>query len=103
MVSTVGTRVEFRSLDRLLEADADGKRVLIKIDVEGTESAIFQQGWRAIARCRPRIVCEILRSAVQAPTLGAELRRRGYRLFNITDSGLFEHDTPHSQPEVLTR
>lgn len=95
----VGTRVEFRALDSLLGLYPEDSRILIKIDVEGTETAVFEHGWKAIQRQRPRMVCEILRSAAGAPALGIALKAHGYRLFNITDTELREHDTLRPNPK----
>jgi len=113
--SVAGVSVAFRALDSYVDAFARHASVLIKIDVEGTEPAVFREGWQFIERFRPQILCEILRSSTTAPALGEELKRRGYRLFNVTDDGLIEHQglapnptqrdwlfTPHD-PEALRR
>ena len=58
-----GEVVTFRSLDSigaLLPAEA---RVVMKVDVEGTEDAVFEGGQVFIETFRPDILCEVLPEA----------------------------------------
>ena len=96
--SSTGVTVAFGALDALRDSVAADASVLIKIDVEGTELAIFREGWKFIDAFRPLIICEILRPAAHAAALGEDLKRRGYRLFNVTDEGLVPHETLSANP-----
>ena len=74
-----GETVAFRSLDSigaLLPAEA---RVVMKVDVEGTEDALFAAGQRFLGTFRPNILCEVLPGAdgarLEELLAPAELRR----------------------------
>ncbi len=54
-----GPLVGFRSLDSLLPELPAG-RTLVKVDVEGTEEAVFRHGQRFLAERRPDVLCEVL-------------------------------------------
>ncbi|HEU4354815.1 MAG TPA: FkbM family methyltransferase [Actinomycetota bacterium] len=58
-----GTRVGFRSLDSMIEPLGGAARVVMKIDVEGTEDQVFRFGQAFIERYRPDMLCEVLPSA----------------------------------------
>jgi len=85
-----GPRVPFVSLDTFCASMAGGTQLLVKIDVEATEAALFANGWSAVKRLRPWIICEILAGAAGTSELGESLTRMGYHLFKITDQGLHE-------------
>lgn len=68
------------------------KRVAIKIDVEGFEGDVLEGGQEFLARVRPDIVCEVLRSSTCAEQIAAILKPIGYRFHQFTDDGLVEHD-----------
>jgi hypothetical protein len=80
-------------------AFAGDARILMKIDVEGTEASVFEGGWRSIARHKPRIVCEILVGVEGSNVLGKKLQSLGYHLYNITAEGLRESDSLHAVKE----
>jgi FkbM family methyltransferase len=84
-----GQDVAFRSLDSvgaLLPADA---RVVIKVDVEGTEDAVFGAGQVFIETFRPDILCEVLPEADGA-RLDELLAPAGMRRYLVTSTRLEE-------------
>jgi FkbM family methyltransferase len=58
-----GVDVAFRSLDSIGALLPAGARVVMKIDVEGTEDAVFEGGQIFIETFRPDILCEVLPEA----------------------------------------
>ena len=58
-----GEPVAFRSLDSIGALIPAGARVLMKIDVEGAEDAVFGAGQMFLETFRPDILCEVLPEA----------------------------------------
>ena len=85
-----GVRVQFLSLDSLARLLPPARRVLVKIDVEGTENDIFAQGGEFLARFGPDLVCEILPGISKVEEIEPVLQGLSYRLFNIQPGGLSE-------------
>ena len=94
-----GIEVPLKTLDEL-HPDVEGP-VVIKIDVEGFETEVFEGGQRLLERTRPDIVCEVLRRAPRISDMEALMRPLGYRFYHITNSGLVEHE--HIKPKKLER
>jgi FkbM family methyltransferase len=91
-----GEVVPFRSLDSagaLLPAEA---RVVMKVDVEGTEDAVFGAGQAFLETFHPDILCEVLLEADGA-RLDELLGPSGMRRYLVTGSGLegMERIVPH--------
>jgi FkbM family methyltransferase len=84
-----GDLVSFRSLDSVAEMLPQDDRVVIKIDVEGTEDAVLGSGQEFLKTFRPDILCEVLPEADGA-LLDDLLRRAGLRPLLVTDSRLEE-------------
>jgi FkbM family methyltransferase len=84
-----GDLVSFRSLDSVAEMVPQDDRVVIKIDVEGTEDAVLGSGQAFLKAFRPDILCEVLPEADGA-LLDDLLGRAGLRPFLVTDSRLEE-------------
>jgi FkbM family methyltransferase len=80
-----GERVGFRSLDSVAEMLPTGARVVMKIDVEGTEDQIFQHGHAFLDAFRPDMLCEVLPIA-NAPSLQAMLEPHGFRMYLVTET-----------------
>lgn len=55
-----GDLVTFRTLDSVADMIPEGDRVVMKIDVEGTEDAVFRSGKSFLATFRPDVLCEVL-------------------------------------------
>jgi FkbM family methyltransferase len=92
-----GDLVSFRSLDSVAEMVPQEDRVVIKIDVEGTEDAVLGSGQAFLKAFRPDILCEVLPEADGA-LLDDLLRRAGLRPFLATDSRLEER--PRIEPDA---
>jgi FkbM family methyltransferase len=92
-----GDLVSFRSLDSVAEMVPQDDRVVIKIDVEGTEDAVMGSGQAFLKAFRPDILSEVLPEADGA-LLDDLLRRAGLRPFLVTDSRLEER--PRIVPDV---
>jgi FkbM family methyltransferase len=82
-----GVEVRFVALDSLVDDVPDGARVIVKIDVEGTEVDVLRHGQRFLAELRPLILCEVLPDA-DAPALQALLEPHGYRFHLVGERGL---------------
>jgi FkbM family methyltransferase len=93
-----GDLVSFRSLDSVAEMLPEGDRVVIKIDVEGTEDAVLGSGHAFLASFRPDILCEVLPDADGA-ILEALLAPSGLRPFLVTDSRLEQRRRIEPDPE----
>jgi len=61
--STDGELVRFRSLDSIADLLPSGDRVVMKVDVEGTEDEVFRSGKSFLAEFRPDVLCEVLADA----------------------------------------
>jgi FkbM family methyltransferase len=94
-----GVTVGFDSLDSLC-ADYDASdRVLIKIDVEGTEDHVFRWGGRVLSTHKPDILCELLVGTNTEHLLMEMMSKYGYRFFKVCDGKLeqFERITPDTR------
>ncbi len=67
-------RVPFRSLDSVAADLPAGARVVMKIDVEGTEDAVFASGQRFLHDLRPDMLC-VLAGVADPARLEALLAR----------------------------
>jgi FkbM family methyltransferase len=83
-----GVRVPFATLDDLVN-ELQG-RVLMKVDIEGTEEVLFRHGREFLVRHRPSVLCEVLVRSTSAPFLTALFTELGYRLYRVTATGLRE-------------
>jgi FkbM family methyltransferase len=83
-----GVLVGFRSLDwvgGLMEAN---DRVLMKVDVEGTESEVFAFGQGFLSAHRPDVLCEVLFGVADPERLEALLAPHGYRFYLVGEGEL---------------
>src|SRR5690606_25758055 len=58
-----GVPVEIVALDTFTDQIPPNSSVLLKVDVEGTETAVFEHGQKFLAAHRPDILCEVLADA----------------------------------------
>jgi len=84
-----GEVVTFRSLDSIGALLPAGARVVMKVDVEGTEDAVFEAGQVFIETFRPDILCEVLPEAA-GDRLDELLAPAGMRRYVVTNSRLEE-------------
>jgi FkbM family methyltransferase len=96
-----GVRVRFRSLDSFVPEVASGSRVLMKVDVEGTENEIFEHGGRFLSTFRPDILCEVLPGVGDGRGLEALLGPHGYRFYRVGEGRLDAAD--HIVPTAAAR
>ena len=96
-----GVAVPVRTLDEATREIGSGTRVVMKIDVEGTEAEILRGGRAFLERIRPDIVCEVLAGAGDGPGLEEVLAPFGYRIFLIEEAGVCE--SAHIVPDARFR
>jgi FkbM family methyltransferase len=94
-----GVRVRFQSLDSLAPLVDRGSKMVVKVDVEGTEDEVFAQGQRLLAEFTPDIVCEVLKGVSDIRTLEQILGHYGYRYYLIRDSELTAEDAIDPHPK----
>ncbi|HEY7400257.1 MAG TPA: FkbM family methyltransferase [Actinomycetota bacterium] len=86
-----GELIALRSLDSVGDLLPPGARVVIKVDVEGTENAVFRSGQRFLERFRPDILCEVLFDRADAEHLETLLAPADLVRYLVTDSALVQH------------
>jgi FkbM family methyltransferase len=84
-----GEDVTFRSLDSIGALLPAGARVVMKVDVEGTEDAVFGAGQMFLETFRPDILCEVLPEA-EGARLEELLAPAGMRRYLVTNARLEE-------------
>jgi FkbM family methyltransferase len=84
-----GEDVTFRSLDSIGALLPAGARVVMKVDVEGTEDAVFGGGQMFLETTRPDILCEVLPQADGA-RLDELLAPASLRRYLVTNARLQE-------------
>lgn len=82
-------RVRCTTLDDYLGHHGHPQIDLIKMDTEATEPAVLDGASGTITRCRPVIVCEVLRGRTEA-ALQTRLERQNYLFLHMTDEGLVQ-------------
>ena len=85
-------KVSTCSLDSYLEKHPVTGPLVLKVDIEGHESAFFRGAAKTIARHKPDIILEVLYD--QDPVAVAELKRLGYHFYPIMDGDLVELEAP---------
>ena len=94
-----GVDVPIVSLDSLEMYLDEKAKVLIKIDVEGTEDSIFRYGGEFLRKYKPIIICEILRRA-NVNSFEQQLKDLGYRFELITAAGTEPRETLSPDPKL---
>ncbi|MFZ0325176.1 MAG: FkbM family methyltransferase [Actinomycetes bacterium] len=90
---STGVRVGMVSLDSLRPLIPAQGEVLIKIDVEGTEAALLQNGAQFLAASTPDMLCEVLPDVAEPRKLMEVLDPLGYEYHRLTDAGLVRQPT----------
>lgn len=96
-----GELVPIRSLDSVAELLEEGARVVLKVDVEGTEDRVFGSGRRLLEAFRPDILCEVLHGQADGNRLEALLEPAQLRRYLVTNTVLLERE--HIEPDVRFR
>jgi hypothetical protein len=78
-----------------------GARIVMKVDVEGTENEIFSKGGEFLEAFRPDIVCEVLDGVADAPGLEKLLAPYDYRHYVVREHDLLLRE--HIEPNVRYR
>ena len=93
-----GVSVGLVSLDTVLQRLSEPpSRVVMKIDVEGAESAVLAGATRLLADTRPDMLCEILPDA-DTDSVAARLRPHGYRTLLVVEHGLVARNRLTADP-----
>ncbi|GLU46457.1 FkbM family methyltransferase [Nocardiopsis ansamitocini] len=82
-----GVPVRVVALDEFTDQVPHGSPVLMKVDVEGTETTVFEHGERFLAAHHPDILCEVLPDA-DCARLRALLEPYGYRFHLVGERAL---------------
>jgi FkbM family methyltransferase len=92
-----GKAVGFRSLDSVAALIPEAARVVMKIDVEGTEDAVFRFGQAFLKTRRPDIMCEVLHDVADGAALDGLLAVAKLHKYLVTDARLVRIDrvVPH--------
>jgi FkbM family methyltransferase len=96
-----GSKVELVALDSLVDEIPAGSRVLMKIDVEGSEDEVLEFGQGFLGAFGPDILCEILDGVADAASVERSLSPHGYRYFLVREHDLEER--PHIVPDPRFR
>lgn len=75
------------TLDEYLDDQGSPQIDLIKMDTESTEPAVLDGSSNTLARCRPAIICEVLKGRTEH-ALHERLAPAGYRYYLMTANGL---------------
>ena len=97
MQSDGGRAVNFRSLDSVAGLIPKAARVVMKVDVEGTEDAVFRFGQAFLRTVRPHILCEVLHGVADGAALDGLLAGAELHKYLVTDTRLTRIDrvVPH--------
>jgi FkbM family methyltransferase len=92
-----GKEIDFRSLDSVAALIPEAARVVMKVDVEGTEDTVFRFGQAFLRTCRPHILCEVLHGVADGAALDGLLAGAELHKYLVTDTRLARIDriVPH--------
>ena len=96
-----GVDVPLRALDSLGPLWPPDARMLVKIDVEGTEDEVFRHGQEVLRTARPDILCEVLAGQADGKELEGLLDGIGYRYYLVEDRSL--RRLAHIEPDPRYR
>jgi FkbM family methyltransferase len=92
-----GKEIDFRSLDSVAALIPEAARVVMKVDVEGTEDAVFRFGQAFLRTCRPHVLCDVLHGVADGAALDGLLAGAELHKYLVTDTRLARIDrvVPH--------
>jgi FkbM family methyltransferase len=85
-----GVEIPFRSLDSVEELIDDASRLVMKVDVEGTETEVFKNGMALVERHLPDVLCEVLHGS-DPQMLNELLIPLGYSFYLVTRNATVQH------------
>ena len=94
-----GVHVRFRSLDSIVPALPDDATVAMKVDVEGTEDAVFEYGQGFLETYHPDILCEVLDGVGDGAAVERLLSGHGYRFYLVRAGSLQRSDRVRTHPK----
>jgi FkbM family methyltransferase len=94
-----GVRIRLRPLDSLIPAIEPGARVVVKVDVEGTENAVLGSGQAFLGAFRPDILCEVLPGVADPAELESLLVPHGYRFHLVRERDLEPREHVQGHPK----
>jgi FkbM family methyltransferase len=94
-----GARIRLRPLDSMIPAIESDARVVVKVDVEGTENAVLRSGRAFLAAFRPDILCEVLPDVADPVELETLLVPHGYRYHVVRERDLEPREHVHGHPK----
>lgn len=94
-----GVQVLFQSLDSLIEILGGVHRVVMKVDVEGTEDELFRHGQDFLERFHPDMLCEVLEGVADPSTLEGLLSPHGYRFYALRERAMIARGGIQPDPE----
>ena len=97
----VPTEVPIISIDEYVRSSGLESVDLIKIDVEGAESAVLRGAAQVIRDHRPAIICEILHGVADTDAATTMFEDTDYRFFLLTDDELVEHERLVGDPSYF--
>jgi FkbM family methyltransferase len=89
MTFAEGEEIAFVSLDDAFATLPEGTRVLVKIDVEGTEDEVLGHAGALLARPNVDLLCEVLAGVANEAALHRILSGVGYRTYLLRDADLY--------------
>ena len=96
-----GIDVPFEPLDALVPWFDSSTRILMKVDVEGTENDVFRFGREFLRIFAPDVLCEVLYGVADAEALSSLLDPHGYLYYLIEQRSLLPMTALH--PDRLYR
>jgi FkbM family methyltransferase len=90
-----GVRVRFRALDSLASALPRDGKVVVKVDVEGTEDAVFEYGQAFLEAFRPDVLCEVLHGVGDPMAVEKHMLGYGYGFYLVRGGDLQRADHVH--------
>lgn len=93
-----GTLIGFSPLDSLIPSFAPGARIVVKVDVEGTENAVLGSGDDLLRSFRPDVLCEVLAGVAEPEALESLLAPLGYRFYLVRERDLQPREHVRGHP-----
>lgn len=93
-----GDEIGFTSLDEAFTNVPARNRVLMKIDVEGTEDEVIGHGAAFLSRPEVHVLCEVLHGVADEAALNVMLSDLGLRAYLVRDNDLYPASEIRAHP-----